>query len=216
MKFDGFALVDVQVRKPHGKSEQHQQQQKFELLSYFLHRESKHCRSCSIISSSSKKRVLAAPQSDASEPVLMSQCHICSTIRFGLPQLNSRYHNLIFTNSNRMKVSAASQLAVLKFVASQCHMSPDGSRFSLVLLKVKTPYVTKSYLQYLSCFSVWHVSQKGVAMSHYSSRKKSAASLFKDDAISSMTFLLFELYRRIIHDLQATFVTSNGLHLSPI
>ncbi len=39
-------------------------------------------------------------------------------------------------NSNRMKVSAACQLAVLKFVASQCHMSPDGSRFSLVLLKV--------------------------------------------------------------------------------
>ncbi len=119
-------------------------------------------------------------------------------------------------NSNRMKVSAACQLAVLKFVASQCHMSPDGSRFSLVLLKVKTPYVTKSYLQYLSCFSVWHVSQKDVATSHYSSRKKSAASLFKDDAISSMTFLLFELYRRIIHDLQAMFVTSNRLHLSPI
>ncbi len=160
MKFDGFALVDVQVRKPHGKSEQHQQQQKFELLSYFLHRESKHCRSCSIISSSSKKEyqpLLSLTLQRTSPDVTMSylQHHQVWFATTKLLVSQSHLHN-----SNRMKVSAASQFAVLKFVASQCQISPDGSRFSLVLLKVKTPYVTKSYLQYLSCFSVWHVSQK--------------------------------------------------------
>lgn len=42
VEFDGLALVDVQVREPHGGGEQHQQQQEFELLPDLLHGEAQH------------------------------------------------------------------------------------------------------------------------------------------------------------------------------
>ncbi len=150
VKFDGFALVDVQVRKPHGKSEQHQQQQKFELLSDFLHRESQHFRSCSIISSSSSKKecqpLLSLALQRTSPDVTMSylQQH---QVRFTATKLLVSQSHL--HNSSGMKVLAASQFAALKFVASQWHISPDGSRISLVLLKVKTPQVIFTIYQLL-------------------------------------------------------------------
>ncbi len=80
------------------------------------------------------------------EPVPMSylQQH---QVRFTATKLLVSQSHL--RNSSGMKVLAASQFAALKFVASQCHISPDGSRISLVLLKVKTPHVIFTIYQLL-------------------------------------------------------------------
>ncbi|KAJ7998104.1 hypothetical protein DPEC_G00219100 [Dallia pectoralis] len=42
VEFDSSALVDVQVGEPHREREHNQQQQEFELLPDFLHREAQH------------------------------------------------------------------------------------------------------------------------------------------------------------------------------
>lgn len=44
VQLDGLALVDVQVGEPHGRGEQHQQQQELELLPDLLHGEAQHPR----------------------------------------------------------------------------------------------------------------------------------------------------------------------------
>lgn len=79
MEFDGFALVDVEVREPHRESKQHQQQQKFELLSDFLHRESQHHRQ------RQRNVDLSCCLRAFNTTLPMSQHHICisSGIRFG-------------------------------------------------------------------------------------------------------------------------------------
>lgn len=42
VEFDRLPLVDVQVGEPHGRGEQHQQQQELELLPDLLHGEAQH------------------------------------------------------------------------------------------------------------------------------------------------------------------------------